>query len=462
MEMPMPANEAERVKALHRYKILDTSPEKVYDNLTRLAAYICRTPVAVISFVDSHRLWFKSKTGIDLPITEIPRNVGCFCTHAIMLPDLFAVPNALDDERFVKSDLVASPLQVRFYAGAPLITPDGLSLGTLCVIDQKPRTGLTPEQTEALHILAYQVVTQLELRRNITSLEKAVIERVKAETEIKELNQTLERRVTERTAQLEEKTVELTRVNLDLLRSRDEMETLTYTTTHDLKTPVVSIHGIASILKEQYKDKLDEEGQRYFTRLLDNVAFMGQLISDILEYIKISRHERLAETLEPGKIVNDVLSQFWDEIQRRKIDLQVHIAPAQIIFDKDQLTQVFFHLIGNALRFMGDQPRPAVTIGSRRAEDGLVFFVKDNGIGIDPQYHEIIFAPFHRLKEIETEGTGIGLALVQKIVQRAGGEVWLESKKGEGTTFFFRLPQGGPAPKTAATDAGRSTPGLSD
>ncbi|HZR47515.1 MAG TPA: GAF domain-containing protein, partial [Candidatus Manganitrophaceae bacterium] len=138
MEMPMPENEAERVKALHRYKILDTSPEKVYDNLTRLAAYICQTPVAVISFVDSHRLWFKSKTGIDLPITEIPRNVGCFCTHAIMLPDLFAVPNALDDERFVKSDLVASPLQVRFYAGAPLITPDGLSLGTLCVIDQKP------------------------------------------------------------------------------------------------------------------------------------------------------------------------------------------------------------------------------------------------------------------------------------------------------------------------------------
>ncbi|HZR46728.1 MAG TPA: ATP-binding protein, partial [Candidatus Manganitrophaceae bacterium] len=103
----------------------------------------------------------------------------------------------------------------------------------------------------------------------------------------------------------------------------------------------------------------------------------------------------------------------------------------------------------------------AVTIGSRTAEDGLLFFVKDNGIGIDPQYHEIIFAPFHRLKEIETEGTGIGLALVQKIVQRAGGEVWLESKKGGGTTFFFRLPQGGAAPKTAAVEAGRSTRGLS-
>ncbi len=441
MEMPIPTNEAERVKALHRYKILDTSPEKVYDNLTRLAAYICQTPVAVISFVDSHRLWFKSKTGIDLPITEIPRNVGCFCTHAIMLPDLFTVPNATKDERFATSDLVAAPLQVRFYAGAPLITPDGLSLGTLCVIDQKPRAGLTPEQTEALHILAHQVVTQLELRRNVTSLEKAVIERIKVETEMRELNQTLEKRVLERTAQLEEKTVELTKVNRDLQRSRDEMQTIAYTTTHDLKTPIVSIHGIASILKQRYQDKLDEEGQRYFNRLLDNVDFMGQLISDILDYTKISRHEKREQKLSAGEILNEVLGQFSEKIQGRKIDVQIDSPLPEILFDKDQLTQIFFHLIGNAVHFMGSQPRPTIHIGCRKADESCVFYVKDNGIGIDPKYHEIIFAPFHRLKEVETGGTGIGLSLVQKIVHLAGGEIWLESKKGEGATFFVRLPQ---------------------
>ena len=441
MQMPLPSNETERVKALHRYKILDTSPEKVYDNLTRLAAYICQTPVAVISFVDSHRLWFKSKTGIDLPITEIPRNVGCFCTHAIMLPDLFAVPNALEDERFAKSDLVTSPLQVRFYAGAPLITPDGLSLGTLCVIDQKPRPGLTPEQMEALHILAYQVVTQLELRRNVTSLEKAVIERIKVETEIKELNQTLEQRVLERTAQLEEKTVELTKVNRDLQRSRDEMQKIAFTTTHDLKTPIVSIHGIASILKQRYQDKIDEEGQRYFNRLLDNVDFMGQLISDILDYTKISRHEKQEQKLEPGKIVNEVLGQFSEKVQRRKIDVHFDSPLPEVVFDKSQLTQLFFHLIGNAIHFMGDQPHPTIRLGGSEVDGNCTFYVKDNGIGIDPQYHEIIFAPFHRLKEVETDGTGIGLSIVQKIIHLAGGEIWLESKKGEGATFFVRLPQ---------------------
>lgn len=445
LQMPMPSNETERVKALHRYKILDTSPEKVYDNLTRLAAYICQTPVAVISFVDSHRLWFKSKTGIDLPITEIPRNVGCFCTHAIMLPDLFTVQNATQDERFVSSDLVAAPLQVRFYAGAPLITPDGLSLGTLCVIDQKPRGGLTPEQTEALHILAYQVVTQLELRRNVTSLEKAVIERIKVETEMKELNQTLEHRVLERTSQLEVKTVELTRANKELQRSRDEMQTIAYTTTHDLKTPIVSIHGIASILKQRYQDKIDEEGQRYFNRLLDNVDFMGQLISDILDYTKISRHRKQEQRLETEKIVNEVIGQFSEKIQKKKIEVHFDAPLSEMVFDKDQLTQIFFHLIGNAIHFMGTQPRPAIHIGGRKADGAYTFYVKDNGIGIDPQYHEVIFAPFHRLKEVETEGTGIGLSIAQKIVHLAGGEIWLESKKGEGATFFVRLPQREPS-----------------
>jgi|GEM_PF-4793022 len=379
-EMPIPSNETERVKALHRYKILDTSPEKVYYNLTRLAAHICQTPVAVISFVDSHRLWFKSKTGIDLPITEIPRNVGCFCTHAIMLPDLFTVSNASQDERFVASDLVAAPLQVRFYAGAPMITPDGLSLGTLCVIDQKPRAGLTPEQSEALHILAHQVVTQLELRRNVTNLEKAIIERIKVETEMKELNETLERRVLERTAQLEEKTIELIKTNQDLQRSRDEMQTIAYTTTHDLKTPIVSIHGIASILKQRYQDKIDEDGQRYFNRLLDNADFMGQLISDILDFTKISRHQKLEQTLKPENIANKVLGQFSEKLQRRKIAVHFDSPLPEIIFDQDQLTQILFHLIGNAINFMGNSPNPTIHIGGRKAEQNcLIELCINNG-----------------------------------------------------------------------------------
>ena len=432
MTMPIPANEAERIKALHRYKILDTSPERVYDNLTRLAAYICKTPVAVISFVDSHRLWFKSKTGIDLPITEIPRNVGCFCTHAIMLPQLFAVPDALQDERFASSDLATSPLQVRFYAGAPLITPDGLSLGTLCVIDQRPREGLTPEQAEALHILAYQVVTQLELRRHVVDLENTIGEWVKAENQIRVFNQTLERRVFERTSELEEKTVELTKANRDLQRSRDGMQTIAYTATHDLKNPIVSIHGIASTLKERYNDKLDEEGRHYFDRLLKNVDFMGQLTSDILAYTKVSRHEKRAQRLKPVEIVNEVLDQWSKKIQDGKIEIEVDPSLPDIIFDQVQLSQIFSHLIGNAIHFMGDQPHPAIKIGGHKSEGSYTFFVKDNGIGIDPQYHEIIFTPFHRLQDIKTDGTGIGLSIVEKVVHLAEGKIcWNRRRERE-------------------------------
>jgi anti-sigma regulatory factor (Ser/Thr protein kinase) len=171
--------ETERLAALHRYRILDTRPEQAFDDLTMLASYVCGTPIALITLLDADRQWFKSRVGITATATS--RSIS-FCTHAIRQSGLFIVPDAANDETFRDNPLVTSDPHIRFYAGAPLITPDGHALGTLCVLDRVPRT-LTPQQIEALDALRRQAQAQLELRVNLFDLEQALAERDAAEAE---------------------------------------------------------------------------------------------------------------------------------------------------------------------------------------------------------------------------------------------------------------------------------------
>ncbi len=174
MKAELPKNELERLEALHKYKILDTLAEQAYDDITMIAAHIAQSPIALISLVDRDRQWFKSKIGLNF--SETPREQA-FCAHAILKPnEPLIVPDATKDARFVGNDLVTGQLNIRFYFGAPLITPDHHTLGTLCVFDQTPRK-LSTEQINALTALSRRVITELELRRYATDLRQAAADR---------------------------------------------------------------------------------------------------------------------------------------------------------------------------------------------------------------------------------------------------------------------------------------------
>jgi two-component system, NtrC family, sensor kinase len=174
-----PVPDEVRVAALQKYALLDTEPEQAFDDLTLIASYICKTPIALISLVDEDRQWFKAKIGIT--VSETPREFA-FCSVAIQQSEVMVVPDTLKDERFCNNPMVVSDPRIRFYAGAPLITEEGYALGTLCVVDKTPRE-FGADQKEALQALSRLVLAQMEFRRNLALLKEALTDRTKAEHE---------------------------------------------------------------------------------------------------------------------------------------------------------------------------------------------------------------------------------------------------------------------------------------
>lgn len=185
--------EAARIAALNRYAILDSEPEESFDDLVILAAHVCKAPMALLSLVDDHRQWFKSKVGVE--VRETPKEISV-CAHAIQQHDLFIVPDMLEDARFRENPLVVGEPRIRFYAGAPLVNEDGFALGTLCVADREPRE-LDEEQKAALQSLSRLALRQMELRKNLQLLKEALNDRTREEhareMEIKRLEEKLVR-----------------------------------------------------------------------------------------------------------------------------------------------------------------------------------------------------------------------------------------------------------------------------
>jgi len=228
----------------------------------------------------------------------------------------------------------------------------------------------------------------------------------------------------------------------ELSLSNEELNSFVYIVSHDLKAPLVSIQGFSTILSKEYKDQFDDNGKLYVDRIMKNSERMGMLIDNLLELSRIGRIKGKEGTINISNMISEISEEILSQIQEKGTKLIVKGEMPTISGDQTRIKQIFTNLISNANKFMGnDNEAPTIEVGYDSQNGCHRFYVKDNGIGIEKQYHDKVFQIFQRLDDIKTEGTGVGLAIVKKIVERFGGNIWLDSEKGKGTTMYFTIPK---------------------
>lgn len=239
-----------------------------------------------------------------------------------------------------------------------------------------------------------------------------------------------------------------TRSNSEQLKSaNEELENFVYTVSHDLKSPIVSVQGYTSILLQDFASQFNDDAKHFLNRIQFNANQMEKLICDLLELSRIGRVVNPFELIDSHQIVLEAQNDLIYQIQENKIELQIADDLPQISCDRNRILQVFKNLISNAIKYIGHPEEPRIEIGWKNADNSILFFVKDNGIGIERQYFEKIFGLFQILnpeEEDEKIGTGVGLTIVKRIVENHGGRIWVESQKGEGATFYFTIPNKNP------------------
>lgn len=225
-----------------------------------------------------------------------------------------------------------------------------------------------------------------------------------------------------------------------LQTKNQELESFVYTASHDLRSPLVSLHGLMAMFTKSMGPKIDERGQRYLTRLEANVSQMEELIDGLLELARVGRSEVKNDELDMNRLIHDLVEQLRPQLERNLVTITVNPLPS-LNGPAIQIKQVFGNLMSNAVKYMGDSEERRVEVGGHRDDNGTCFYVQDSGIGIDPAYHDKVFVIFQRLKELDdVKGTGVGLAIVKKIIDNLEGSIVLESQKGKGSRFTITLP----------------------
>ena len=373
--------EDERIKALHRYEILDTPPDGSFDKLTKLAAKLLDVPIVIISIVDKDRIWFKSKYGVD--IEEVSREVG-LCANAVLSDGLYTNEDTL---------MTLGGVELKFYAALPLKTIDNFNLGAFCILDKEPRT-FGPEQEAILYDLRDIVMDQIELK--LASRLAAV-----------QTNQILN------------------------------------TTAHDLKNPLTTIPVRADLIKLKKNDPelVDKMCEQIKTASLNMVRIIDELLlSGTAEAGKV---QLLFIKLNLSSLVNNVISMNLPLAERKSQSLKfVAEDEVTLIGDEGKLSEVLDNLINNAIKY--SPGNTSIEVRVKRLEGKVLIKVIDEGQGLTDDDKNRLYQRFTRLSAQPTGGetsTGLGLSIVRVLVEANGGRIWAESEgHDKGSTFIVELP----------------------
>jgi len=427
---PLPSNEAQRLAALIQCGVLDTEAEPAFDDLTKLAARLCGTPIALVSLLDASRQWFKSRVGLDA--CQTPREQA-FCGYAILKDEPLIITDAAQDERTCDNPLVTSEPGIRFYAGIPLLLSTGEALGTLCVIDLAPRQ-ITVRQIEDLKALALQAAGQLELRIKLRQIEDA-------NRALKEANQA--------------KSAFLANMS------------------HEIRTPMTAILGFTDVLVESTTATNGNDGQEP-QAALQTIKRNGQhlltLINDILDISKIESGSLSIEQIatDSRKLLRDIQDLLCEKANAKQLALTIDVSdnvPSSLMTDPTRLQQIVTNLVSNAIKFT-DEGSITISADYDKPTCRLTVRVKDTGIGMTTDQLQRIrkFEAFQQADVSTTRkfgGTGLGLRISKQLAELLGGDLTVESKEGAGSTFALTIraeacvddcPAKSPAPRTKPSD----------
>lgn len=401
---PIPVNENDRLRSLKDYHVLDSDTEAQFDELTALASSICQTPVSLVSLIDENRQWFKSRHGLDA--TETPREYA-FCAHAILQDEIFEIEDSRNDQRFSDNPLVTGEPHVIFYAGAPLVTPNGQHIGTLCAIDHQPNK-LSEEQKFQLGIIAKQVVSQLELRKNNRLKEQVV-------------NQLME--LVEEVNQKNEKLYHFSNQLVD-----------------DIGTPLRQLTVFSDLLASDIENK-DCEGLREKYQYIHEASEKLKCLTE--DVFDISQADLIHETaygLDLEKIVDAVVEQA-EKQNKHKVNIEVYLEDDILFFSQEiRVKQILYHLLNNGIKYANlEQQQPFVKISIQEGLDGICINVQDNGLGIPESAQANLFNAFSRFHTDIAQGSGLGMTVVKKHIDSMSGDIQVKSSS-EGTTFLITLP----------------------